>query len=508
MDEAMISQVRRFNRIVTQRVGALNDRFLARDRSLGEARLLWDIGADGRDARSLRTQLELDSGYMSRMLRSLEAAGLVTVGPRESDKRVRVARLTPAGAAERAALDQRSDELAASLLAPLGARQRDRLVARDGRRRAVSGGTLCWAAVTGSIDMPAQRLRNQRLVGPPFVRAEEAVRWLGAVQAQDYGGAKWGIAQRTGGLTDADLDRSFAAGTVLRTHVMRPTWHLVLPDDIRWLLTLTAPRVHAANAYYYRRLELDDAVFARSNAAIAKALRGGVQLTRTELARVLGSAGIGASGLRLAYLMMRAELDAVITSGARRGRQFTYALLDERAPHSRTLERDEALAELTKRYFESHGPALVRDFSNWSGLTAADARAGIEMNGTGLAQTTLDGGTYWFAPSAVTAQAAAPTLHLLPNYDEYLIAYEDYSPVFDASLLRDTTSPEAVLAGHILVVDGRVMGGWRRTVERAAVTIAVEPLVRLDDAQRHALQAAAERYGLFLGMPVAVAVRE
>jgi DNA-binding MarR family transcriptional regulator/GNAT superfamily N-acetyltransferase len=129
MDPTMISQARRFNRIVTQRVGALNDRFLARDRPLGEARLLWEIGAEGRDLRSLRTQLELDSGYLSRLLRSLEASGLVTVGPKESDKRVRIARLTPLGSAERAVLDQRSDELAESLLAPLSARQRAGLVA-------------------------------------------------------------------------------------------------------------------------------------------------------------------------------------------------------------------------------------------------------------------------------------------------------------------------------------------------------------------------------------------
>jgi DNA-binding MarR family transcriptional regulator/N-acetylglutamate synthase-like GNAT family acetyltransferase len=129
MDPTMISQLRSFNRIVTQRVGALNDKFLARDRSLGESRLLWEIGADGRDVRSLRTQLELDSGYVSRLLRSLEAAGLVTLGPKESDKRVRIARLTPSGLAERAVLDQRSEELAASILASLGAKQRTRLVA-------------------------------------------------------------------------------------------------------------------------------------------------------------------------------------------------------------------------------------------------------------------------------------------------------------------------------------------------------------------------------------------
>ena len=124
----MVEQVRRFNRIVTQRIGALNDRFLARDHSLGEARLLWEIGTEGRDVRSLRALLELDSGYVSRLLRSLEAAGLVTVGPKESDRRVRTARLTPSGSAERAVLDQRSDELATSLLGPLSEKQRASMV--------------------------------------------------------------------------------------------------------------------------------------------------------------------------------------------------------------------------------------------------------------------------------------------------------------------------------------------------------------------------------------------
>jgi DNA-binding MarR family transcriptional regulator/GNAT superfamily N-acetyltransferase len=129
MDQTMVSTVRRFNRIVTQRVGALNDRFLARDRSLGAARVLWEIGAEERDVRSLRTLLELDSGYLSRLLRSLEGAGLVKVTAKDADRRVRVARLTRSGSAERAILDRRSDELAASLLAPLGEKQRTRLVA-------------------------------------------------------------------------------------------------------------------------------------------------------------------------------------------------------------------------------------------------------------------------------------------------------------------------------------------------------------------------------------------
>src|SRR5688572_7498551 len=157
-----------------------------------------------------------------------------------------------------------------------------------------------------NFDIAHRRLHNQHLVGLPFDRPEDVVRWLGAVQAQDYAGAKWALAQRCTGATNAAIDQLFNDGAILRTHVMRPTWHFVLPADIRWMLELTAPRVNAVSASYCRRLELDDAVFARGNDLLARALQGGNQLTRPELARVLGDGGVDASGLRLGFLLMRA----------------------------------------------------------------------------------------------------------------------------------------------------------------------------------------------------------
>ena len=357
-------------------------------------------------------------------------------------------------------------------------------------------------------DILCRRLYNQRLGRVQFERAEEAVDWLGAVQAQDYGGAKWALAQRIRGATDEQLDRLFAEGVILRTHVMRPTWHFVLPQDIRWLLRLTAPRVNAASAYYYRKVGLDEAVFRHSDHALARALEGGQQLTRTELARVLERAGIPASGIRLAYLMMRAELDAVVCSGARRGKQFTYALLDERAPVAAVLDHDEALAELARRYFTSHGPALLQDYVWWSGLTVADARAGVEMAASHLAAEAIDGRTYLGARGAEGAEDRSPVVHLLPNYDEYLIAYRDHTPAFDPSLFTDASAVDRVLAGHILVIDGRVMGGWRRLIEKGRVTVEVEPLAPLGAAQEEALQAEVERYAGFIGMPASLAFRQ
>lgn len=352
----------------------------------------------------------------------------------------------------------------------------------------------------------SRRLANQHLTGRPLDTPQDVVGWLGAVQAQDYTGAKWAIAQRMRDISDAALDQAFADGAILRTHVMRPTWHFVLPDDIRWMLELTAARVHAANAYSYRKFELDHSLFRRSNRALTKALRGGRQLTRTECARVLREAAIAADGLRLGYLMMRAELDAVICSGARRGKQFTYALVDERAPNARKLERHEALAELASRYFTSHGPALLQDFVWWSGLTPADAKEGIRL-ASNLVEEVIGGKTYWDGSSPVRPTAKVPTGHLLPNYDEFLIAYQDHSPNFRGPLAVDAASLNRVLARHIAVVNGHVVGGWRSAVEHKALWIEAELLVSLSRAERACLQTAAKRYGRFLGIPVELLVR-
>src|SRR5690348_9989844 len=203
-----------------------------------------------------------------------------------------------------------------------------------------------------NLNIAHRRLHNQFLSQQTFEKPEEVVQWLGAVQSQDYGAAKWALGLRLCGAIDDVIEQSFASGQILRTHIMRPTWHFVTPADIRWMLMLTAPRVHAASAYYYRTSELDDALFARSNAVLVEALQGGKQLTRTELASALQRAGIACDNLlRLGYIIIHAELDGIICSGARRGKQFTYALLDERAPQTRVVEREEALAEFALRYF-------------------------------------------------------------------------------------------------------------------------------------------------------------
>lgn len=351
-----------------------------------------------------------------------------------------------------------------------------------------------------AIDIIGQRLRNQKLTRSAFRRPEEIVAWLGAVQAQDYTGAKWAIGLRARGVSDQDVDRAYNEGRILRTHVMRPTWHFVAPQDIRWLLALTAPRVHAVSAYQYRVLELDDRIFMRSRKAIERALEGGTTLTRPELASVVARAGIEAKGLRLSYLVFHAELNGVICSGPRRGKQFTYALLEERVPAVPALTREEALAELTKRYFTSHGPATLRDFAWWSGLAARDVKAGLEMLKSALEHRAHEELHYWFVPSRSAVRQPSSSAHLFSNYDEYLIAYKDRGRVRDRSTLPAPTTP--VEYPHHLAIDGRLRGSWKRTIGRKAAAISLRPFRPLTRDERRAVAAEGSRYGEFLNLPV------
>jgi hypothetical protein len=352
----------------------------------------------------------------------------------------------------------------------------------------------------------ARRLHAQRLTGEPFASTVEALGRLGAVQAQDYAGAKWALGQRTRAVTDADLDRLFDEGAILRTHVMRPTWHFVLPDDVRWLLELTGPRVKARMAHYDRQLELDAAVLKRSRAVMEAALRDGSHLTRGELVAALERSGIPARGQRLGHLVLHAELDAVVVSGPRRARQFTYALLEERAPNARRLDRDEALAELTRRYFTGHGPAQVQDFAWWSGLTVADVKRGLALVGPALVHEVIGGSSYWSSPDLHPAVGGGPIVHLLPNYDEFLIAYRDRTASLDPARGFDTAPfPYGSILAHVVALNGQVWGGWKRRLRGRQVVVELGPLDILDATETAALRRAAGDLARFLGVSVRVA---
>ncbi len=363
-------------------------------------------------------------------------------------------------------------------------------------------------------DLAWLRLRRQRLIGPPLATPEAVVGWLGAVQAQELAVARWSVARRARGrITAAHMDRALAEGRILRTHLLRPTWHFVLPTDIRWMLALTAPRVHGLSAYYSRQLGITASHVARSQRLLGKVLAGGQSWTRDQIFALFAREGVGDHRLALGMLLMQAELDQVICSGVPRLRTSagartvgataqTYALLDERAPSAPARTRDQALAELAVRYFRSHGPATLKDFLWWSSLPAADARRGLELAGSQLRELRVDGRIYYSdaAPVRGGPAAAGPTVQLLQAYDEYLVAYTESKSVFGGG-----GPPVRSLLLHAVVRDGTVIGRWRRQ-PGATERIEVRVDRRLDRAGRAALEAEVQAYARFIERPVTLAV--
>ena len=340
----------------------------------------------------------------------------------------------------------------------------------------------------------SHRLRNQRLTSTEFKKPADVVRWLGAVQAQEFNAAKWAIAQRMENGTNESIEQAFNEGKILRTHVMRPTWHFVTPQDIRWLLELTAPRVNIASGSAYRKFELDDRAFKQTTKVLTRALKGGKYLTRSALRKILNESGVPAdNGIRLGYILIRAELDAVICSGPRNGNQFTYALLEERVPESKPLDRDKALATLTQRYFVSHGPATVQDFMWWSGLTAVDAKRGIEMLGRRLTKTSNTGNVLFGPDTEETIDCETTWASLLADYDEYVVAYKDRSAVLD------TNDQLNGLLGRTVIVNGTIVGSWKQKNQKGHVEISLQPYRNLRNPERVAIEKAVERYARFLG---------
>ena len=340
---------------------------------------------------------------------------------------------------------------------------------------------------------------------PPSAVPADIVARLGAVQAQDHAAAKWGIALRGRRLVDADVQRAFDAGEIIRTHVLRPTWHFVAAADLRWLLQLAAPQVHRANGAYYRQAGIDAGVVRRTTAILERELRGGNRRTRAELGAAFQRARIEArDGQRLGYLMMRAELDGVVCSGPLRGKQHTYALVEERVAPAPSRTRDEALHELARRYVATRGPATVHDFAWFSGLGVADARSGLESLGAAVTTKRIGDRTYWAPETDDPRREARRVAHLLPNYDEYFIGYRDRAAFLERLRAAAVPLPSPALGRHVIAIGGQFIGGWTRTVSGKAVTVELDIITALTRPEQQALTRAVEAYGDFLQLPVEV----
>jgi hypothetical protein len=365
--------------------------------------------------------------------------------------------------------------------------------------------------VTDPDEVVRLRLQNQMLRGPAAASPEDALRNLLAVQAQEFPYARWSLAQRTPSATAAEVEQAVADGRILRTHILRPTWHFVHRDDLRWLMTLSAPRLHQGNAGMYRRTGIDAAAASRGGQVLAEAVSGGHHLTREQLAATLQDAGFAGKGLELVYLIMHAEISGVLASGspvrsAGGALKQTYALFDERVPAGPAvpLTRAEALAELVRRYFTSRGPATVKDCADWSGLTMADVRQGLQhaldADPAALAAAVIDGVAFYFRPVVDTGEAtgqARPRIDLVQCYDEFVMGYSATRHYMGG---RAPAFPVADAPMHVVLLDGRMIGSWRHNLlpGRCEVDVRLSASAGPINA---AVDAAVARYAAFMGTP-------
>lgn len=352
------------------------------------------------------------------------------------------------------------------------------------------------------IEIANMRLQNQGVTHPDKESPDAVVAWHGAMQAQDYAHARWAVGLRLPDVSDTDIAAAVDRGDIVRTHVLRPTWHLVATRDIRWMLDLSAPQIKTLCTALNRQLGLDEAIFRRCNDVFRNVLTGGRQLTREELMAELARSGIAADRHQATHIMLWAELDAVVCNGAQRGAKNTYALFDERVPAQTLPARADALAELARRYFTSHGPATLADFQWWSGLRVADARAGLDAVKHLLVSESVDGQFFWFSDHVVPQMPVAPQLHLLPAFDEFLVSYKDRSASLDVSRQAMAITGNGIFK-PVVVSAGRVRGIWRRELKKDTVSIETELFEPLSDGEKMMFAKAAAHFGRFVGKKVA-----
>ncbi len=351
-------------------------------------------------------------------------------------------------------------------------------------------------------DIASRRLINQQIATPTHKKPSDLVASLGAIQAQDYLGALWAIGLRLPRTTEADIKQAIADRTIVRTWPMRGTLHFVAATDVRWMLELLAPRTIAGSAGRCRQLELNATVFVRSEKLVIKALQRGATLTRDQMYEQLERTRISTAGQRGIHILWRLAQEGIICFGAHAGKQPTFVLLDEWVPKAKRLERDEALAELARRYFTSRGPATLQDFAWWSGLKVSDARAGVEMVSSRLAQETIGGQAYWMPQNQQATPGASAEVNLLPSFDEYLLAYKDRKASLDPRDALKIVPGQGGMFLPTVVRDGRVEGTWRRTFKKNTVVITTNFFSSPKTRKTRAFADAAERYGHFLGVPL------
>lgn len=351
-------------------------------------------------------------------------------------------------------------------------------------------------------EMAQFRLANQYITSSPGLKPEEVVAGLGAMQAQDYAGALWGIGLRADPATEPDVEQAIAERKIVRTWLMRGTLHFAAAADVRWMLELLTPRIIAGSALRQRQLELDAAVFARCRKLLVRALQGNRQLTRSAMMSLMEAHGVPTGRQRGYHILWRLAQEGLVCFAARSGKEQTFALLDEWIPHSRKLDRDDALAELALRYFSGHGPATLQDFVWWTGLKVSDARAACNSVGPQLSSFKWDGEDYWLPPGRPIRPAKEPPAFLLPGFDEFLLGYRNRNAILEPKHASRVVPGNNGMFLPMAVLDGRVTGTWKRALNKKGAALTVSPFAALNSSAKNAFATPAGHYGKFLGLPL------
>jgi len=321
---------------------------------------------------------------------------------------------------------------------------------------------------------------------------------MGAIQAQDFSMSKWAIGIRLSNSIEKIIETAIDDGDILRTHLLRPTLHLVSSDDINWILKLTAPGIKASLKPRYKELELSESLFKKCNAIIEDALKGAIHLTREELTAILNKAKISTGGQRAYHILVRAELDGIVCSGIVKNGKQTYALLNERVPKTKDLHKDEALEKISRKYFLSRGPATLQDFKWWSGLSATDAKNAFEMIKSDLISEKAGSETYWALSCLCIPENKNYSAHLLPAFDEFLISYKDRRASLPLINFKKAVSENGIFR-PVIVINGQVMGLWKRTIIKEKVIIETDLFYPDNNPIMNQIEEGIEKFGQFIG---------
>ncbi len=341
------------------------------------------------------------------------------------------------------------------------------------------------------------RLNNQLLMGSDLKTPQEVVSWMGAIQAQDFNMAKWALGVRLPLLTNKLVEDALNNGQIVRTHILRPTWHLVAGEDIHWMLGLSAPRLMSIMRGYAKAVNLTEATIEKGCDIIGQSLSQEGHLTRPQLGEALKRKGIELASLhQLTHLMFAAELAGIVCNGEIKNDKQTYYLLEEKIPKTEIFDRNTALERLARKYFTSHAPATLSDFVWWSGLTVTDAKAAMEMIKHDFVIETIDSQPYWINNSFAERKNSDDSLVLLPAWDEFVVSYKNRQHIVLDEHYKKVISINGIFK-PVIVKDGQIIGMWKRVKKKGKVIAQLELFDDTDNSTKNLIEKACHSFDLF-----------